>query len=139
MDCGECTLCCKLLEIRSTESPIETYCKYCEPGVECKIYNAKPKECDQYKCMWLQMEHAGIKMRPDKCHVIFNKSGDDVICARIEKNRKINPLVLGQLHAFNKEGFSVLMLKGNLSTCFLAEGHTEEYVRKVVDDRAKLL
>jgi hypothetical protein len=88
--------------------------------------------------MWVQMIHAGIEMRPDKCHVIFDRANNEVICARIEKSHRLNGLVVGQLQAFNREGFSVLMLNGNLSACFLAEGHTEDYVRKVVDDRSKL-
>jgi hypothetical protein len=138
MDCEECTLCCKLLEIQSTESPIETYCKYCEPYVGCKIYEKKPEECSQYKCMWSQMEYAGIELRPDKCHVIFDRVGDDVISARIEKRHKLNGLVLGQLNAFNNDGFSVLLLNGNLSSCFLAKGHTQDYVKERVIDCAKL-
>lgn len=136
--CDNCTLCCKLLEIHDipVPSPIESYCMYCEPGIGCKAYNTRPEECCQYQCMWSQMECVGIELRPDKCHIIFNREGDDVICARIEKNHKFSKLVMNQIEAFNEEGFSVLVLRGQASRCFLTEGHTEDYVRKVVNDRS---
>jgi hypothetical protein len=86
--------------------------------------------------MWSQMESAGIELRPDKCHVIFEKCSDDVICARIEKDCKPSNLVLGQLRAFNNEGFSILMFTGNRATYFLNDSHTRDYVRGVISDSA---
>jgi hypothetical protein len=84
------------------------------------------------------MEYVGMELRPDKCNVIFSRSGNDVICARIEKHSKLNRLVMSQIKAFNNEGFSILVFRDKASMCFLTEGHTEDYVRKIVDDRSKL-
>jgi len=137
-DCGECTLCCKLLELHEVPSPIETYCRHCEPGIGCKIYKIRPEECRQFQCMWSQMERVGTELRPDKCHIIFSRAGDDVISARIEKNHKLSKLVVNQIKVFNKEGFSVLVFRGQTSICFLTKGHTEDYARKIVDGRSKL-
>jgi hypothetical protein len=84
------------------------------------------------------MEHVGAEMRPDKSHIIFEKVANDIIFARLEKGHNLSPLVLGQLRAFNNEGFSVLIFRGNASICSLTKGHTEEHVRRIVGDSAKL-
>ena len=88
--------------------------------------------------MWSQMENVGMALRPDKCGIIFDRAGDDVISARMEQGTKLSPLVMGQITAFNNEGFSVLVFRDRSSKCFLAENHTEAYVRNVIDGRAKL-
>jgi hypothetical protein len=86
--------------------------------------------------MWLQMENAGIELRPDNCGIIFDRAGDDVICARLEEATKLKPLVMGQINAFIDEGFSVLIFRGQDSKCFLNIQHTEQYVRDTVHDRS---
>ena len=86
--------------------------------------------------MWLQMDNAGIDLRPDHCGIIFDKMADDVITARLDDNRKINPLVMGQINSFIEEGFSVLIFRGGESKYFLQDDHTEEYVRESVYGRA---
>ena len=140
MECGNCTLCCKLTEIRSlpTPSPIDTYCEWCSPGVGCRNYSSRPDECRKYQCMWSQMSNVVVGLRPDLSHIIFERASDDVINARLEKNHKMSRLVVGQIRAFNSEGFSVFVLRGRSSICFPAEKHSQEYVRKVVNDCAKL-
>ena len=140
MPCGECTLCCKLLETHDekTASPIGIYCKHCDHNKGCTIYKDRPEECRIYQCMWTQMENVGEELRPDKCGVIFDRISDDVISARIEKGLKLNKLVVKQIESFNREGFSVLIFREQNSKCFLAKTHSEEYVRGIVDGHAKL-
>ena len=135
-NCGECTLCCKLLEVNG--SAIGPYCHQCEVGVGCKIYDSKPVECSTYQCMWLQMNNVGEELRPDKCGIIFDRISDDVICARIEKGIKLNELVMNQIKAFNREGFSILIFRDKDSKCFLKLGHSENYVRGIINDYSKL-
>lgn len=138
MECGNCTLCCKLLELHEVPSPIGILCEHCEPHVGCKIHSGKPKECEIYQCMYAQMDKVGIELRPDKSHVIFDKMSDDVICGRIEKGHKIKDFGSKQLLSFINQGFSILLFRGRESKCFLNEKHTEEYVREVVNDRSEL-
>lgn len=140
LGCGECTLCCKLLEThgKDAKSPIGTYCHHCDLSAGCKIYESRPEECRTYQCMWTMMENAGEDLRPDKCGIIFDRAGDDVISARIEEEMKLNRLVVRQIESFNNEGFSVLIFRGQDSKCFLSGNHTEEYVRGIVDGRSKL-
>jgi hypothetical protein len=138
MKCGDCTLCCKLLELHDIPSSIGEYCKECEPGVGCKIHGSHPKECKTYKCMWLQMYAVKPEMRPDKCYVIFDKISDDVICGRLEKGHKLSPLITGQIASFVNEGFSVIVFRDKEHKTFLSRSHTEQYVLEAVNDRSKL-
>lgn len=137
-NCGSCTLCCKLLETHDIPSSIGTYCTHCEPNSGCKIYSRRPKECSIYLCMYAQMKHAGIELRPDNCSIIFDKIAEDVISARLERRSKINNLVNNQIKAFRREGFSVVVFRGKECKYFLNERHTKSYVRSKVNDSSKL-
>lgn len=130
MECGECTLCCKLLEVHDIPSDIGVYCQHCDKG--CSIYEARPQECRDYQCMWTQMNEVADDLRPDKCGIIFDRMAEDVISARIDEGQKIKPLAFSQINAFIEQGFSVLVFRGEASKCFLSNAHSEQYVRDTV-------
>ena len=131
--CGECTLCCKLLETHDIPSEIGVYCHHCKDG--CTIYDERPKECRTYQCMWSQMETVSDELRPDKCGIIFDRISDDVIAARIEADRKLNGLLTAQVDYFNNEGFSVVIFRGREKKIFLNDRHTETDVIEILHDR----
>lgn len=130
MECGNCTLCCKLLETHDIQSDIGVYCKHCDLTEGCTIYSGRPKECSAYKCAWLQMENVGIELRPDNSHVIFDRIADKTICARQDSDYELSELVINQIKQFNKQNFSVLLLCGNLKSVHLTKGHTMKEVKK---------
>ena len=136
--CGECTLCCKLLELHEIPSEIGVYCEKCIPCEGCTVHDNKPQECKDYQCMWTQMEHVSIDLRPDKCGIIFDRVASDVITARLEEGKMINDLLMGQINHFINEGFSVLIFRGREMKHFLNQNHTKNYVMEVVSDSAKL-
>jgi hypothetical protein len=138
MECGGCTLCCKLLELHEIPSDRGVWCSECDPKKGCKIYTVRPDECKQFRCMWLQMENVGIELRPDKSHVIFSKMSDEVICGDHDPDYEVNKRVKGQIRSFNKQGFSVGMIRGKEKIIYLSKGHKFKEVAKVIDDRAKL-
>lgn len=132
MNCGKCMMCCKLPEIREIQSPADAMCRNCDPTVGCKIYKNRPDECRNYWCMWARMEHTGEELRPDKCHVIFDKLSDDVISAKLEIGHGLIPLVKGQIKYFNKEGYSVVAVRGLECKYFLNGIHNEEHVKRAI-------
>ena len=67
-DCGECTLCCKLVDIEATQSIGGQWCKYCHNG--CTIHETKPIECLTTDCFW-RAEGWPNDLRPDRCDIIF--------------------------------------------------------------------
>ena len=88
--------------------------------------------------MWLQMENVGAELRPDKSHIIFDKTSDKTICARQDADYKLSKLVMQQIKEFNKQGYSVVILRDEMKYVFLTNGHTLGDVKRDIDDRSKL-
>jgi hypothetical protein len=64
--CGGCTLCCTVKAIDELRKPIFSKCSNeCTAG--CSIYNAKPKSCSDYSCLWLNGE---FDERPDSSGIL---------------------------------------------------------------------
>jgi len=84
--CGECTMCCKLLNIRKCneggladfpfDKPAGTTCKHCKPGHGCELFGTAqfPNLCKSYFCLWKYNGKERLlpeECRPDKVHAIF--------------------------------------------------------------------
>src|SRR5271169_6051545 len=80
--CGDCSLCCKLLPIRASDDKTDAFpfdkppgewCKHCMPGQGCKVWNTGlPRLCQNYACMWKK----GLlpeNCKPNKIHAIFDE------------------------------------------------------------------
>lgn len=67
--CGTCTLCCKLMYILELEKPGNRWCQHCTPGKGCNIYDAKPRSCSDFMCLWLNSDLPD-EFRPDKIHIV---------------------------------------------------------------------
>lgn len=111
MECGDCTLCCKLLDISWMNSPVDEYCKECNIGVGCKIFDNIPKKCLEFSCGYNQMKKMSVGLRPDKCHVIFEKVADDIFIGLLDPENEMTDIAARQINSFLKEGFSVFLTK----------------------------
>jgi hypothetical protein len=75
--CGDCSECCRLLEITADRAPEignkpagET-CRYCaKPG--CGIYDRRPKLCADFRCQWLADERLGPEWFPPVAGMILS-------------------------------------------------------------------
>jgi hypothetical protein len=68
--CSKCSLCCTMLEVPELNKPIGQKCIY---NIDlCVIYDNRPDSCKKFECGWLK-HNLNFKLRPDKCHVIFEK------------------------------------------------------------------
>jgi hypothetical protein len=52
-ECGDCTLCCKVMAIEELAKPASLWCSHCKPGRGCLIYANRPAECESFSCRWL--------------------------------------------------------------------------------------
>ena len=83
--CDGCTACCKILKIRELDKPANTWCRHCEIGVGCAIYDTRPESCRVYECVWLQSQRGGkplpLELRPDTSRVVIGVTnhGDDLV------------------------------------------------------------
>lgn len=76
-DCGSCTACCRVFAIPLLNKPAGEWCTHCAIGKGCKIYEARPKTCVEFRCVWLQSQkepghEMPLGLRPDKCKVTFS-------------------------------------------------------------------
>ncbi len=73
--CGEgqdrCTACCKVYWIEEVDTKLGEWCKHCIIGEGCGIYTTRPKECADYKCLWLHGSGQEDD-RPDKLKVVMD-------------------------------------------------------------------
>ena len=84
--CGNCTVCCKVLPIRSPElnKTSHVLCVHCEEGKGCRIYDTRPSLCRDYHCGWRMWEALPDDWRPDRSGVFVDRvkflpgAGDDI-------------------------------------------------------------
>jgi hypothetical protein len=78
--CGECTMCCKLPDIPELEKPPGQWCRHCAVGSGCTIYEARPRPCRDFTCLWLesQAEHNPLPaaLRPDRSKMVLTFTED---------------------------------------------------------------
>ena len=62
--CGDCNMCCKLPEIPSINKKSYSWCKNCNIGEGCNIYEKRPEKCKEFVCLYV----TGLTdLKPNKC------------------------------------------------------------------------
>ena len=69
--CGECALCCKVMQIDEIAKARHVMCGHLRKGVGCTIYDTRPKACAQFVCLWLADEKMDASWRPDRCRFVM--------------------------------------------------------------------
>lgn len=72
--CGDCTLCCKVMAIEQLAKPASSWCQHCRPGHGCLSYATRPDECCDFDCLWLIDDRLDQRWKP--------KTGIDHIAGR---------------------------------------------------------
>jgi len=88
--CGSCTACCRVFDIAELQKPAGKWCDHCAIGSGCTIYEARPKACVEFECLFLlsqkrddAREHLPLSLRPDKCKVVFAPSTNENVVAAL--------------------------------------------------------
>jgi hypothetical protein len=72
--CGDCTLCCKLLPVSRIGKPANTRCVHQRHG-RCKAYaslwSVSP-DCKLWSCRWLTKDGTNAMSRPDRSHYVID-------------------------------------------------------------------
>ena len=86
--CGECTMCCKLLDVVALAKPAGSWCAHCAPGRGCGIYEGRPGECRSFRCGWLVDEKLGEEWRPSRSRIMLvSEAGSNRIAAHVDPAR----------------------------------------------------
>lgn len=84
--CGDCSMCCFLLDVSEINKPKDTWCPHCLPGFGgCSIYKDRPSRCRTYTCAWLVNANIPDYWRPleSKMIVDFHIAEDGAAVMRI--------------------------------------------------------
>jgi len=76
--CGDCTLCCKVMAIEQLAKPAGSWCPHCMPGRGCSRYAARPEECRLFDCLWLTDERFGPHWKPNRARLVLTTSLDGI-------------------------------------------------------------
>ena len=100
-ECGNCTVCCRVLPIRSPglNKTSHVLCPHCEEGEGCRIYETRPSLCRDYYCGWRMWESLPDDWRPDKSGVFVDRvkflpGAGDEIPAQYDKRFMVQLLLL---------------------------------------------
>lgn len=72
-ECGECAICCTDLLIDDDElkKPAGVRCSNCLASGGCAIYQARPKTCRSFYCLWRRIPDLDDQWRPDRCGIMI--------------------------------------------------------------------
>ena len=62
--CGTCSLCCKVAAIKELDKPAGVWCQHARPGQGCSIHGRHPRDCETFRCGWLEMDALGEDWKP---------------------------------------------------------------------------
>jgi hypothetical protein len=79
-DCGECSLCCKLLPVPPLQKKAGQRCAYQRHGKGCTVYHTRmmPIACGVWNCRWLVNDDCDDLARPDRSHYVIDLMPDFV-------------------------------------------------------------
>jgi hypothetical protein len=66
------------MAIDELAKPGGTWCQNCKVGDGCKIYSARPTECQSFSCLWLIDERLGPQWNPSKSKLVLTTSDDGI-------------------------------------------------------------
>jgi len=76
--CGDCTLCCKVMAIEQLAKPAGSWCPRCKAGRGCMSYDSRPGECRDYDCLWLIDDRLDQCWKPNRSKLVLTTSQDGI-------------------------------------------------------------
>ncbi len=70
--CGDCSLCCKVLAIPELKKPKDEWCPNFVAGTGCGIYADRPPSCHNFACQWLVDPTIGPEWKPNICKMVLD-------------------------------------------------------------------
>jgi hypothetical protein len=126
--CGECSLCCKVLEIVEMAKTAGKLCEHClnAGSGRCGIYANRPQVCRDYECSWKGDREMSPRLRPDRTGTILMEDPDSdeyrAVCDPEKPFAWLTPLVFKHLVAMAKNGRIVVAKAGLKSWRIRANG-----------------
>ena len=124
--CGECSLCCYILEIEELSKPAGPPCPHCRREGGCGVYATRASICRDFECLWLSDRKLPRPLRPDKIGTLFMEAHDvdeyRAVCAPERPLAWRQPRVFAHLVAMAKSGRTVVAKAGLSSWRIFSSG-----------------
>jgi hypothetical protein len=95
--CDGCTLCCKIFAIPELAKPRHEWCKHCDVGKGCKVYETRPHTCRDFFCGYLLMPDLPEHWKPSRSRMVLTWESD--------ANRMVINVDGGRPDAWKKEPY----------------------------------
>jgi hypothetical protein len=69
--CGDCSLCCKIMAIPELNKPKQAWCDHLVKKQGCGIYETRPPSCRGFKCLWLQDPRLPPEWKPNRAKFVM--------------------------------------------------------------------
>lgn len=93
--CGDCTLCCKLVPVRELDKGAGQRCLYQRHGAGCTIYAHRPMSCQLWSCLWYaDAPRTADLRRPDRSHYVIDIFPDFVEVTGGEETIRLDVVVV---------------------------------------------
>lgn len=73
--CGSCALCCKVYDVPAVPMTAGTWCRHCQPGRGCRIYDDRPQQCRDFLCLWITQDFLGPEWKPERSRFVLTMDG----------------------------------------------------------------
>ncbi len=83
-ECGDCTLCCKLLQVSELEKPQGRLCVHVDGSKGCAIYSERPQSCRSFHCLWLMDPHLDEAWKPNNCKMVLVAESDRHVVVQVD-------------------------------------------------------
>jgi len=87
--CGECTLCCKLIPVPELSKLAGVRCQH-QSRKGCAIYPRRPLSCAMWSCRWLLGDDTADQSRPDRSRCVIDMMPDFVTIEDKETGERKN-------------------------------------------------
>jgi hypothetical protein len=82
--CGDCSLCCKLMNVPELDKPPNVWCRHVVKGKGCGIHATRPDVCRGFFCRWTEDAGLGPEWKPNKSKLVLAHHGDDRLTVYVD-------------------------------------------------------
>jgi hypothetical protein len=108
--CGDCSLCCKVIAVTELNKHAGEWCKHVKPNKQgCTVYDMRPESCQGFQCGWL-LGWIPDEYSPRKARVVFMGDDDERVLTVFEDPKGPSPTDEPKL----KKVLSEMLLKGSV-------------------------
>ncbi len=85
-ECGDCTLCCKIMSVPELNKPKDTWCSHVVKKGGCGIYETRPHACREFRCLWLKDAGIPADWKPNKAKFLMVDESPTELVVHVEAN-----------------------------------------------------